>query len=82
MLLSQSRDAENFGGLQERAQRSLMDVHFTMIDEFDECMKVRECNILQHDHGMLAWCALFGRKLNKKMLKIEYIKSCIEFYDN
>lgn len=58
LLLRQSRHAKNFSCLQERAQRSLMNVHFAMIDEFDESVKIGKCDILQDDHGVLAWRAL------------------------
>lgn len=58
LLLRQSRDAKNFGGLQERTQRSLMDVHLAVIDELDEGVQIGESDVLQHDHGVLAWRAL------------------------
>lgn len=58
LLLRQSRNAKNFGCLQERTQRSLMDVHLAVIDELDEGMQIGESDILQYDHGVLAWRAL------------------------
>lgn len=36
-----------------------MNIHLAMIDKFDESVKIGECDILQHDYGMLAWRALW-----------------------
>lgn len=58
LLLRQSRNAKNFGCLQERTQRSLMNVHLAVIDELDEGMQIGKRDILQYDHGVLAWRAL------------------------
>lgn len=65
LLLRQSWHAENFGCLQEGTQRSLVNIHFAMIDEFDESMKIGKSDVLQHDDRVFAWCALL--KIRKKM---------------
>lgn len=58
LLLRQSRHTKNFSCLQERTQRSLMNVDFSVIDELNESVKIGERNILQDNHWMLAWRAL------------------------
>lgn len=52
-----------------------MDVHFAMIDEFNECIEIREGDILQHDHGMLAWCALNFGERERKLSNVKYFIS-------
>jgi hypothetical protein len=40
-----------------------MNVHFTVIDELDEGMKIRKCNILKDNYWMLAWGTLEIKKI-------------------
>lgn len=74
LLLSQSRYTQYFSCLQEWTQRALMNIHFAMIDKFDECMKIGECNILQNDYGMFTRCTLKLRKKNKFQLSPKIIQ--------
>lgn len=54
LLLSQSGHSKYFGRFQKWAQRSLVYIDFTMIDEFDQSMQISECDILQDNNWMLA----------------------------
>lgn len=54
-----------------------MNIHLAVIDEFDERMKIGECDILQDDDGMLAWRAL---RINKKRSIVSKMPKSTDFF--
>lgn len=58
LLLRQSGHSQHLSRFQEGAERSLVHVHFAVVDELDQCVEICECHILEYDHWMLAGCAL------------------------
>lgn len=58
LLLRQSGYSQHLGRLQEGAERSLVHIHFAMVDELDQCVEICERYILEYDDWMFAGCAL------------------------
>lgn len=59
LLLCQSGYSKYFGRFEERAERTLVHVYLAVIDELDQRMEIVEGDILQYDHWVFAWCALW-----------------------
>lgn len=75
LLLCQTRYSQHFSSLQEWTQRSLVNIHLTVIYEFHECMQICKGDILKHDYWMLTRCALrWKRKICWKLVKLSLAK--------
>lgn len=84
-ILCESWDSQDFGCFQETAQRSLVNIYFSVVYEFDEGVQIRICHILKHYNRVLARCGLkndgkFGKCPKKERKRLKKDRKWIEIF--